>query len=372
LNADSPIYATAQAPAALLQPLNLRGVTFPSRIVVSPMCQYCAQDGLADDWHLVHLGSRAVGGAGLVFAEASAVTARGRISSADLGIWSEAHIEPLARVTAFLRRMGAVSGMQLAHAGRKASCLPPWLGGARVNPEAEGGWEIVAPSPVPFSEGEPAPRELDTDSIAEVTAAFVAAARRAVAAGFDVVELHAAHGYLLHQFLSPLSNRRTDAYGGTLKNRMRLTLETTEAIRNALPESMPLFVRVSATDWVEGGWDLEQTVALAKELKGLGVDLMDITTGGLVPHARIPVGPGYQVPFAEAVRKRADMPVSAVGMITEPRQAEEIVASGQADMVMLGRQMLREPYFALNAAQALGGEAKWPTQYGYAVRPRKA
>ncbi|WP_243312747.1 NADH:flavin oxidoreductase/NADH oxidase [Fundidesulfovibrio agrisoli] len=367
MNADSPVNT-----AALLAPMTLRGLTIPNRIVVSPMCQYCAQDGFADDWHLVHLGSRAVGGAGLVFAEATAVTAQGRISATDLGIWTEAHIEPLARVTAFLRRMGAVSGMQLAHAGRKASCLPPWTGGARVAPEAEDGWEIVAPSAIPFSEGEPAPRALDTDSIAEIKSAFVMAARRAVAAGFDVVELHAAHGYLLHQFLSPLSNKRGDEYGGTLENRMRLTLETAEALRNTLPESMPLMVRVSATDWVDGGWDLEQTVALAKELRGVGVDLMDITSGGLVPHAKIPVGPGYQVPFAEAVRKRAGMPVSAVGMITDPAQAEAIVSSGQADMVMLGRQMLREPYFAHRAFQELGADAKWPTQYGYAVRPRKA
>ena len=365
-----PTPTTTASGAKLLSPLTIRGVALRNRIGVSPMCQYCCTDGLADDWHLVHLGSRAVGGAGLVFAEATSVAPEGRIAPGDLGLWSDAHGRALAPIAAFISRMGAVPGIQLAHAGRKASCLPPWEGGARIVDAKDGGWDVVAPSAVPFSEGEPLPRALDLAGIAAVAAAFVAAAKRAVAAGFAVIELHAAHGYLLHQFLSPLSNKRDDAYGGSLENRMRLPLEIAEAIRAVIPADMPLFTRISATDWVEGGWDLEQSVVLSRELAARGVDLIDVSTGALVPHARIPVAPGYQVPFAAAIRAQAGVLTSAVGLITESRQAEEIVASGQADMVLLAREMLRTPYWALQAQQELGGEQTWPIQYGYAVKRR--
>ncbi|MFZ5427521.1 MAG: NADH:flavin oxidoreductase/NADH oxidase [Thermodesulfobacteriota bacterium] len=354
----------------LFKPLTVRGVTMPNRIAVSPMCQYCSADGLADHWHLVHLGSRAAGGAGLVFVEATAVTPEGRISPGDMGLWSQAHAEALAPVASFIRRMGAVPAIQLAHAGRKASCQAPWEGGAKIVSSDEGGWTTMAPCPLPFHESEPPPVPLDMEGIEAVKEAFVQAARRAVAAGFEVVELHAAHGYLMHQFLSPLSNIRKDDYGGSLENRMRLPLETVRAVRDVLPQDMPLFARISATDWVDGGWDLEQSVVLAGELKKLGVDLIDVSTGGLVPYAKIPVGPGFQVPFAAAIRERAKVMTSAVGLITEPAQAEDILASGKADMVMLGRQMLREPYWALRAAQELGVEPSWPVQYGYAVQRR--
>ena len=361
---------TPPGEAKLLSPLAIRSVTLRNRIGVSPMCQYCCTDGLADDWHLVHLGSRAVGGAGLVMAEATAVVPEGRIAPGDLGLWSDAHGRALAPVAAFIRRMGAVPGIQLAHAGRKASCRPPWEGGARIVDAKDGGWDVLAPSALPFSEGEPLPHALDLAGIAAVTAAFVAAAKRAVAAGFGLIELHAAHGYLLHQFLSPLSNSRDDAYGGSLENRMRLPLEVAAAIRAVIPADMPLFTRISATDWVEGGWDLEQSVVLSKELAARGVDLIDVSSGALVPHARIPVAPGYQVPFAAAIRAQAGVLTSAVGLITEPAQAEAIVASGQADMVLLAREMLRTPYWALHAQQELGGEQIWPIQYGYAVKRR--
>ncbi len=361
--------ATGQGPA-LFTPLTMRGVTVKNRITVSPMCQYCATDGLADDWHLVHLGSRAAGGAGMVFVEATAVAPEGRISLGDMGLWSDAHGEALAPVAAFISRMGAVPAIQIGHAGRKASCLPPWKGGSKMVSPDEGGWITVAPCPLPFGDGEPEPSPLTQEDIEALKQAFVAAARRAVAAGFKVLELHAAHGYLLHQFLSPISNVRTDAYGGSLENRMRFLLELTQAVRPVLPEDMPLFVRVSATDWVEGGWDLEQCVVLAGELGKLGVDLIDVSSGGLVPYAKIPVGPGFQVPFAEAIRARAGIMTSAVGLITEPAQAQEIISSGKADMVMLGRQMLREPYWAHRAAMELGAEPGWPVQYGYAVKRR--
>lgn len=358
-----------QAPQ-LFTPLAIRNVTLRNRIVVSPMCQYSCHDGLADDWHLVHLGSRAAGGAGLVFVEATAVTPEGRISPADMGLWSDAHTAALAPIAAFIRRMGAVPGIQLAHAGRKASCLPPWAGGAKIVSQEGGGWPCQAPSPLPFAPDEPAPQALDAAGIEAVKEAFVQAARRAVAAGFAVVELHAAHGYLLHQFLSPLSNVRDDAYGGNLPGRMRLALETASAIRAVIPGGMPLFTRLSATDWKEGGWDPEQSVALARELAARGVDLIDISSGGLVPDAVIPVAPGYQVPFAAAVRERVGVPTSAVGLITEPAQAEAVIASGQADLVQLARAMLRDPYWALHAAQTLGAAPDWPQPYGYAVRRR--
>ncbi|MBI4805851.1 MAG: NADH:flavin oxidoreductase/NADH oxidase [Desulfovibrio sp.] len=363
-------FAPFEAGPALLSPLEIRGVTVRNRIGVSPMCQYCATDGMADDWHLVHLGSRAVGGAGLVFVEATAVLPEGRISPGDMGLWDDKHIEPLARIASFVRRMGAVPAIQLAHAGRKASCLPPWLGGSKIVTPDEGGWITQAPCPIPFAEGDTIPEPLDEAGIANVKEAFVAAARRAVAAGFEVVELHAAHGYLMHQFLSPVSNVRTDAYGGELANRMRLPLETAAAIRAVLPNDMPLFTRISATDWVEGGWDLKQSIIFARELAKIGIDLVDVSTGGLVPHASIPVKPGFQVPFAAAIRREVHVMTSAVGLITQVDQAESIVASGEADLVLLGREMLREPYWSIKAQQELGGDPSWPVQYGYAVQRR--
>ncbi len=354
----------------LLTPLTIRGATFRNRIGVSPMCQYCADEGMADDWHLVHLGSRAAGGAGAVFVEATAVTRDGRITNGCMGIWDDKHTEPLRRVARFIERMGAVPGIQLAHAGRKASCKVPWEGGARLKTPEEGGWTVVGPSAVPFNEDDPLPHPLDEAEIGEVTDAIVAAAGRAVAAGFRVIEIHSAHGYLMHQFLSPLSNHRTDRYGGSLENRMRLVLEVVARVRAAIPDSMPLFARISATDWVEGGWDVEQSVELAREFRKAGVDLVDVSSGGMVPYAKIPVAPGYQVPFSAAIRERAGIPTGAVGVVTEPEQAEEIVSSGKADMVFLARQMLREPYWALRAERTLGGDQEWPVQYGYAVRRR--
>jgi 2,4-dienoyl-CoA reductase-like NADH-dependent reductase (Old Yellow Enzyme family) len=354
----------------LLTPLTVRAVTLRNRIAVSPMCQYCAVDGLADDWHLVHLGSRAVGGAGLVIAEATAVAPEGRITPGDLGIWSDAHIEPLARVARFIKRMGSCPGIQIAHAGRKGSCQIPQEGGAQLGLDA-GGWENVAPSPIPFHDGERPPRELDEAGVRAIIDAFVAAARRAVAAGFEVIELHAAHGYLLHEFLSPLSNQRTDRYGGSLENRLRATVETAAAIRAAIPADMPLFTRISATDWIDGAWDLAQSIELSRALKAVGVDLMDCSSGALVPHAKIPVGRNYQVPFAAAIRAEAGMLTGAVGTITEPQQADEIITSGDADLVLLAREMLREPYWAIKAEQALQQPPSWPLQYGYAVARRR-
>lgn len=354
----------------LLTPLAIRGLTLPNRIVVSPMCQYCSEDGFADDWHLVHLGSRAVGGAGLVIAEATAVAPEGRITPSDLGIWKDEHIEPLARVARFLQRMGSVAGIQLAHAGRKASCLPPQQGGSRL-PVEQGGWEVVAPSEVPFNEGDPPSQALDEAGIRQIVAAFRAAALRAIEAGFQVLELHAAHGYLLHEFLSPLSNLRTDLYGGSLESRLRLTLEVARELRGVMPQEMPLFVRISATDWVPGGWDLEQSIVLAKSLKELGVDLIDTSSGALVPTAKIPVGKNFQVPFAAAIRAEAEIMTGAVGLITEAEQANELVTTGACDLVFLAREMLREPYWALKAQQTLNQEPRWPLQYGYAVVRRR-
>jgi 2,4-dienoyl-CoA reductase-like NADH-dependent reductase (Old Yellow Enzyme family) len=347
----------------LFQPFTTRGVTLKNRIVVSPMCQYSSVDGMADDWHLVHLGSRAVGGAGLIFVEATAVTAEGRITPGDMGIWDDRHIEPLARIASFIHRMGAVAGIQLAHAGRKASCTAPWQGGRRLKTPEEGGWEVVAPSAIPFRESDPLPHALDEAGILEIVAAFAAAATRAIRAGFRVIEIHSAHGYLLHSFLSPLSNQRTDSFGGSMDNRKRMLLQVATALRQILPVDMPLFTRISSTDWVEGGWDVDQSIALGRALKRAGVDLIDASSGGLVPQAVIPVAPGYQVPFAAAIREQADISTAAVGMITEPDQAEAIIASGQADLVFMAREMLREPYWALKAGRALGEEQKWPVQY---------
>lgn len=353
----------------LLTPLAIRGVQLRNRIVVSPMCQYSSTDGMADDWHLVHLGSRAVGGAGLVFTEATAVTPEGRISPADLGIWSDKHIEPLERIVNFIHRMGSVAGIQLAHAGRKGSCSQPWLGGTQLT-EAQGGWRTVAPSPLSFNEGDELPLELDQSGIKQVIEAFKIAAQRSIKAGFRVIELHSAHGYLLHEFLSPLSNKRTDEYGGSLENRMRIVLQVAEALRSVMPHDMPLFVRISATDWMENGWDIEQSVVLARELKLVGVDLIDCSSGALVPHAKIPVGKNYQVPFATRIREDADLMTGAVGLITDADQANEIITCGDADLAFIAREMLREPYWALKAQQALSQEPSWPVPYGYAIRRR--
>jgi 2,4-dienoyl-CoA reductase-like NADH-dependent reductase (Old Yellow Enzyme family) len=341
--------------------MRLRGLELRNRIFVSPMCQYSAVDGMPDDWHLVHLGSRAVGGAALVIAEATAVSPEGRISPDDTGIWNDEQADAWARIARFVRDQGAAAGVQLAHAGRKASTHSPWKGHGSV-PAAEGGWETLAPSAVAFGRYAP-PREMDEREIEKVVEDFATAAERAREAGFQTVELHMAHGYLLHQFLSPLSNHRTDEYGGSLENRARLPLRVARVVRERWPEDLPLLVRVSGTDWVEGGWDVEQTVQLARWLRDEGVDLIDCSSGGLVPAAEIPVRPGYQVPIAQAVRERAGLPTAAVGLITEPEQAEEIVASGRADAVMLARALLRDPYWPLHAARALGAEVPWPVQY---------
>jgi 2,4-dienoyl-CoA reductase-like NADH-dependent reductase (Old Yellow Enzyme family) len=355
----------------LLEKYVIRGVEFRNRIWVSPMCQYSSVDGMPTDWHLVHLGSRAVGGAGLVIMEATAVSPEGRISPSDAGIWSDAHADAYRRITKFIKEQGAVAGIQLAHAGRKASTAEPWNGGKIVD-EGYGGWETVAPSAVAFADDYPLPTAMTAEDIARATDDFAAAARRAVAAGFEVVEMHAAHGYLFHEFLSPLSNLRTDEYGGSLENRMRFPLEAARSVRAAVPEKLPVFVRISATDWVEGGWDLEQSVEFCRRLKDLGIDLIDVSTGGNVPAAPIPVGPGYQVPFAAKIRESAGIATGAVGMITEPSQAEEILRRGEADAVLLAREFLRDPYFPFAAAKELGGAVEVPKQYGRAIDLRKS
>lgn len=347
----------------LFDPFTLRDITFSNRVVVSPMCQYSSEEGFASDWHLVHLGSRAVGGTGLVFTEATAVLPEGRISPQDLGIWSDRHIDMLSRITHFIYGQGSIAGMQLAHAGRKASTYRPWEGHGVV-PESKGGWrKIVAPSPLPFAEGYAIPEPLTVEGIPEVVKGFADAARRALDAGFVVVEIHAAHGYLLHEFLSPFSNRRQDQYGGSFENRTRIVREVVTAVRSVWPERLPLFVRISATDWAPGGWDIEQSIALARELTPLGVDLFDCSSGGNLPDAKIPVGPGYQVPLAERIRKESGMPTGAVGLITSPEQANGIIQNGQADLVLLAREFLRDPYWPLHAAPKLGNVISWPVQY---------
>lgn len=353
----------------LLSPLAIRGVTLRNRIVMSPMCQYSASEGMANDWHLVHLGSRAAGGVALVMVEATAVTRQGRITPGDMGIWSDQHIEPLARIAKFVKSQGAVPGIQLAHAGRKASCEVPWKGGKRLT-DAEGGWPVVAPSPIPFREGEPEPEPLDETGINSIVLAFESAAKRALSAGFQVIEIHSAHGYLLHEFLSPLSNHRQDHYGGSLENRSRLLLRVARQLRAHMPDALPLFVRISATDWVEGGWDIDQSVELARHLKEAGVDLIDVSSGGTVATARIPVGPGYQVPFSRKIHEGAGIRTGAVGCITDVQQANQIITGGDANLVFLGRELLREPYWALKAEQLLGAEPEWPVPYGYAVKRR--
>jgi 2,4-dienoyl-CoA reductase-like NADH-dependent reductase (Old Yellow Enzyme family) len=348
--------------AHLFAPFTLRDVTFRNRIAVSPMCQYSSDDGFSNPWHLVHLGSRAVGGASLVMMEATAVEARGRISPADMGIWKDAHVEFHSQIARFIHQHGAVAGIQLAHAGRKASTAPPWTGGAVLS-ASDGGWPAVAPSAVPFRPTDPAPLELSTAGIAEVVQSFRAAARRALDAGFRLVEIHGAHGYLAHEFLSPLSNCRQDEYGGSFDNRIRFTLQVCSAVREVWPESLPLFLRISASDWVPGGWDIADSVELARRVRPLGVDLIDCSSGGASLEQKIPLTPGYQVPFAERIRSEAAIPTGAVGLITTPQQADEIVRSGKADMVLLAREFLRDPYFPLHAAKALGVEPKPPIQY---------
>jgi 2,4-dienoyl-CoA reductase-like NADH-dependent reductase (Old Yellow Enzyme family) len=348
----------------LFEPLKLRDITVRNRIMVSPMCQYSSVDGFADDWHLVHLGSRAIGGAGLVFTEASAVEDRGRISPQDLGIYKDEHVEMLSRIARFLERFGAVPGTQLAHAGRKGSTVPPWQrGGPDGVPQDKGGWIPVAPSALPFSESYIAPRALRTDEIPQIVAAFAQGAKRALAAGFKIIEIHAAHGYLIHEFLSPLTNQRTDAYGGSYDNRVRLALEVVDAVRKEWPERYPLQVRLSVTDWADGGWTEEDSVELAKRLGTHGVDVIDCSSGGLSPQAPRPLGPLYQVPFAKRVRADAKIKTAAVGLITTAAQAEQIVEEGSADLVALARQFLRDPYFGLHASQELKADATWPNQY---------
>jgi 2,4-dienoyl-CoA reductase-like NADH-dependent reductase (Old Yellow Enzyme family) len=349
----------------LFEPLTFRSVTFPNRVWVSPMCQYSSDDGMPNDWHFVHLGSRAVGRAGLVMVEASGVSPEGRITAWDSGIWSEAHADAFARIVEFIHAQGSVAGIQLAHAGRKASTEKPWRGG-RAIADGPHSWTPVAPSSIPYRAGDPIPHALSSAEIDEVIAQFARAAQLALRAGFRVVEIHAAHGYLLHEFLSPLSNTRDDDYGGALENRMRLTLRVAQAVRAAWPDELPLFVRISASDWAEGGWDVAQSVILARRLRDLGVDLIDCSSGGAVPHAKIEVGPGYQVPFARTIRAEADVATAAVGLITQSAQAEEIVAKGNADAVFLAREFLRDPYVPLHWSRELGVELAWPDQYGRA------
>ena len=355
--------------SALFTPLRLREVTFRNRVMVSPMCEYSSNDGFANDWHVVHLGSRAVGGAGLVLTEAIAVTADGRISPEDLGIWKDEHVEELARIARFCNERGAAFGTQLAHAGRKGSTKRPWDGHGAAE---SGGWTPVGPTAEPFDPSYPVPRALDEDGIAAIVAAFAAGARRTLDAGGTVLEIHAAHGYLIHEFLSPLVNTRTDRWGGSFENRTRLALEIVRAVRGVWPERLPLFMRVSATDWVTGGWTIEQTVELARLLRAAGVDLVDASSGGAVPvpPGTILIAPLYQTPFAERIRREAAIATGAVGLITEPADAEAIVAGGRADLVILARELLRDPYWPLFAARALGAEAPWPEQYQRAIGDR--
>jgi 2,4-dienoyl-CoA reductase-like NADH-dependent reductase (Old Yellow Enzyme family) len=348
--------------AGLFDPLPIRGVTLRNRIIVSPMCQYSSADGFANDWHLVHLGSRAVGGAAVVMAEASAVTAEGRISPSDLGIWKDEHIPELARIAEFIHGQGALPGIQIAHAGRKGSTAAPWEGGKLIA-EPNGGWKPVAASAIAFGDGYAVPQELSEKGIAEIVEAFAAATRRALDAGFEVVEIHAAHGYLIHEFLSPLSNFRKDSYGGSLENRMRFAKEVAEAVRGEWPASQPLFVRISATDWSEGGWDIEQSVALAGELQKLEVDLIDCSSGGMVPNAKIPLEAGYQVDFARRIKEEIGILTGAVGLISQARQADEIISKERADVVLMAREFLREPYWSLHTAEEFGFSVDWPAQY---------
>lgn len=354
----------------LFSPLQIRSITLKNRIVVSPMCQYSSVDGFANDWHLVHLGSRAVGGAGLIFTEATAVTPEGRISPDDLGLWKDEHIEGLKRVTAFIEAHGSMPGIQLAHAGRKSSMSSPWKG-YKIVPESQGGWPTLAPSPIAFNEDHLQPEALTKEGIDRIVGAFRDAAQRALAAGFKVIELHGAHGYLINEFLSPLTNQRTDEYGGSFDNRMRFLLEIIDAVRSVWPAHLPLFLRISATDWVDNGWRTEDSVKLATIVKDKGVDLIDCSTGGVVAHAKISPFSGYQVEYAEAVRK-AGILTGAVGLITTAEKAEEILQQERADLIFMAREMLRDPYFPMHAADQLGyADMPWPPQYERAKRRKK-
>jgi 2,4-dienoyl-CoA reductase-like NADH-dependent reductase (Old Yellow Enzyme family) len=346
----------------LFTPLQIKSVQFRNRITVSPMCQYTSEDGFATDWHLVHLGSRAVGGAGFIISEAAAVSPEGRISPFDLGIWKDAHLEKLQQITAFISAQGTVPGIQLAHAGRKASTNVPWQGRGKVDAE-QGGWTVVAPSAIAFSDNYPMPVALDGKGIQKVIDDFTVAARRALQAGFKVIEIHSAHGYLLHQFLSPLSNHRTDTYGGAFENRIRLLLEVIAGVQTVWPADLPLLVRISATDWVEGGWHLEESIKLVRILQEKGVDLIDVSSGGLSNLQHISTGPGYQLPFASRIKKETGMLTGAVGMITTSIQAETILVNGDADLIIMARELLRHPYFPLKAAHELNDDIKWPVQY---------
>jgi 2,4-dienoyl-CoA reductase-like NADH-dependent reductase (Old Yellow Enzyme family) len=345
----------------LFSPLQIKNITLRNRIVTSPMCQYSATDGFANDWHLVHLGTRASGGVGLVIAEATAVSPEGRITPGDLGLWNDGHIDGLRRIVNFIHSQGAVAAIQIAHAGRKASCAVPWKGGRQLD-EQNGGWKTVAPGNIPFLSGERVPEPLSREGIQKVITGFASAAGRALAAGFRVIEIHGAHGYLLHEFFSPLSNNRTDEYGGSFENRIRLLTQVTNAVRKEWPAGNPLFVRISATDWTEGGWTLEESVRLARILKDMDVDLIDCSSGGNIHDAKIPVAPGYQVPFSEAIRKTGIL-TGAVGFITTTGQAESILQEEKADLVLLAKELLRNPYFAFNAARELGEDVEWPVQY---------
>ncbi|MEH6307152.1 NADH:flavin oxidoreductase/NADH oxidase [Olivibacter sp. CPCC 100613] len=346
----------------LLSPLIIRGVTLKNRIIVSPMCQYSAINGLANDWHLVHLGSRAVGGAALVMVEATAVSAEGRISPDDLGLWNDEQVEKLLQITSFIKNQQSVPGIQLSHAGRKASTTAPWKGRGKVAVE-DGGWQPVAPSAIAFADHYAVPLELEKDGVDVVIADFKSATERALRAGFELIEIHAAHGYLLHQFLSPLSNLRQDEYGGSFDNRIRLLLEVVDAIRSLVPKDFPLFVRISASDWADGGWDLKQSIQLASILKARGVDLLDVSSGGLVSYQKISVGPAYQLPFASKIKKDTGILTSTVGLITNAMQAETILVNEDADLIAMARELLRNPYFPLQAAHELGDTIEWPIQY---------
>lgn len=355
--------------ARLFSPLQIKGISLKNRLVVSPMCQYSSIDGFANDWHLVHLGSRAIGGAGLVISEATAISPEGRISPDDLGIYHDEHIEKLKQITQFIESQGAVPGIQLSHAGRKASTYALWKGKSQV-PIADGGWQTLAPSAIAFAENEIAPKEIDTTDIQKILDDFMAAASRALLAGFKIIEIHAAHGYLVHQFLSPLSNTRSDEYGGSFENRIRILLQIVDVIKTVWPEELPLFVRISATDWVENGWDVDQSVKLAAILLEKGVDVIDVSSGGLVSYAKIQVGPSYQVPFSARIKKEAGIKTGSVGLITEAAQAEEILENEEADLIFMAREFLRDPYFPLRAAAELHEDVKWPVQYERAKRSK--
>ena len=347
----------------LFSSLKIRNVELKNRIVVSPMCQYSSNDGFPTDWHLVHLGSRAVGGAGLIFTEATAVSSEGRISPDDAGIWNDQQANAYKRITSFIKSQNAVPGIQLAHAGRKASTYSPWKGKGEIKIE-NGGWHTLAPSPIPFAENFPRPKEMNEEDIKIAINQFNKAALRSIDAGFEVIELHFAHGYLVHEFCSPISNQRKDNYGGTLENRCRFAIEISKSVRQVIPDGMPLFVRISSTDWIDGGWDINQSVQLAKWLKEVGVDLIDCSSGGNVKNAKIPLAPGYQIPFSERIKKEVGILTGGVGLITTAEQAEEIISSGKADIILMARQMLREPYFALHAAKKLNIDLKdFPNQY---------